>query len=96
MATPIAAEISRFGSLVSLRAITQKVISPGDNSFNPADRVMILQLGGKMLDTYTRLHFSMPALRKATSKDESLSLWTPTPFVKKVFFGVNVNLRSEI
>jgi hypothetical protein len=38
----------------------------------------------------------MPALRKATSKDESLSLWTPTPFVKKVCFGVNINLRSEI
>lgn len=50
-----------------------------------------------MLETVTKLHFSMPASRKASSKERSSSLWTPTPLVKKSFRGThgsNLNLPS--
>ena len=40
-----------------------------------------------MLETWTRLNFSIPAFLSASSKDASLSLWMPTPFVKKIFAG---------
>ena len=49
------AEMSRFRSFVSERAMTQNVISPGFNSFSPRFRGMILQWGGRMDDTLTRL-----------------------------------------
>ena len=40
-----------------------------------------------MLETYTRLHFSIPASLNATSKDARRSLCTPAPFTKKTFLG---------
>src|SRR2546429_9743888 len=52
-------------------------------------REMSLQFGGKMEETRTMLHAAMPALRRASSKLESLSLCFPTPFVRKIFFATN-------
>src|SRR3989338_5336679 len=40
-----------------------------------------------MLETYTRLHFSIPASLNATSKDARRYLCTPAPFTKKTFLG---------
>jgi hypothetical protein len=34
------------------------------------------------------LQYASPAERSANSKDANLSLWTPTPLVKKHFFGI--------
>jgi hypothetical protein len=51
---------------------------------------MILQFGGKMLETLTRLHFSIPAFRSASSSDCNFSLCLPTPFVKKTFLGIKL------
>src|SRR5512136_2489692 len=87
MAQPMEAAIRRRGSLVLHLARTQKVIPPGVNSFSPWVRDMILQRGGKMLDTWTRLHFSIPASRRDNSKERSSSLCTPTPLVKKSLRG---------
>jgi hypothetical protein len=42
-AKPTDAEMSRFRSFVSERAMTQNVISPGFSSFSPRLRGMILQ-----------------------------------------------------
>ena len=67
---------------------TQKVIWPGFKCFNPSSFGMILQLGGRMLDTETRLHFSTPAPLNASSNEVSLSLCTPNPFVKNNFCGI--------
>jgi hypothetical protein len=54
-ASPTEADTSRLRSFVSDRAMTQNVISPGLRSFSPRFRGMILQFGGKMEDTLTRL-----------------------------------------
>ena len=57
----------------------------------------ISQFGGKILDTLTRLHFSIPAFLRASSRDCSFSLCLPTPFVKNIFFGTDCILfRSYI
>jgi len=48
---------------------------------------MTLHVGGQMLDTYTRLHFSIHAFLNANSKLANLSLCIPTPLVKNTFFG---------
>jgi hypothetical protein len=40
-----------------------------------------------MLDTVTKLHFSMPASRNANSKLRNSCLCVPTPLVKKIFDG---------
>jgi hypothetical protein len=40
-----------------------------------------------MLETLTRLNFSIPASLKASSKAPSCVESLPTPFVKKSFFG---------
>jgi hypothetical protein len=50
-ANPTAEEISRLGSLVSFRAITQKVICPGLINFNPFVLGKISHPGGNILDT---------------------------------------------
>jgi hypothetical protein len=73
-ARPTDAETSWFRSLVSERAITQNVISPGFNSCSPRFRGMILQWGGRMEDTLTRLQYATPALRNASSKEANFSL----------------------
>jgi hypothetical protein len=49
------------------------------------------QWGGKILDTVTRLHFSILASLRASSKEERYSLCLPTPLVKKTFDGTNDN-----
>lgn len=43
-----------------------------------------------MLDTVTRLNFAIPASRRASSNEVSLSLWVPTPLVKKTFLGTRL------
>jgi hypothetical protein len=90
-ATPIEAEIKRLRSFVSERAITQNVISPGFNNFSPRARGMILQFGGRIDDTVTRLQYATPALRKASSKEANFSLWTPTPRARNICVGTIVS-----
>ena len=46
-------------------------------------------LGGKMLDTRTRLQAAMPADRSASSNEVSFSRCFPTPLVKNISFGTN-------
>jgi hypothetical protein len=69
IATPIEDAINLLGSFVEFRAITANVICPGNNSFNPSSLETLLQPGGKMLLTETRLHLSIPALLNADSKE---------------------------
>ena len=73
-ARPIEAAMSRFGSFVSWRAITQWTICPGLMSFSPSLRLISLQRGGKIELTVTRFAFSIPASRSESSNDESRSL----------------------
>ena len=87
IAIPMEAEISLLGSLVSFLAITAKVISPDFSCFKPSFFEIIAHFGGKILETLTILHFSIPAALNANSKDDNLFVSTPTPFVKKSFFG---------
>jgi hypothetical protein len=54
---------------VEFLAITVKVIWPGFISFNPSSLEIFLQPGGNMLLTVTMLHISIPAFRKAASKE---------------------------
>src|SRR5262249_57986940 len=49
----------------------------------------IRHLGGKMLDTRTRLHAAIPADRSASSNEVSFSRCLPTPLVKNISFGTN-------
>jgi len=88
MATPTDDAIWRWGSLVELRDMTTKVISPGWIIVRPFSLGNISHPGGTMLDTATRLHFSIPASRRASSNDWSCSLCLPTPFVRKKYFGI--------
>src|ERR1017187_2544497 len=81
------AAMSRCGSLVEMRAITAKVICPGCSNCSPCLREMILQRGGRMRDTVTRLPFPIPASRSASSKLRNSCLCVPTPLVKKIFDG---------
>jgi len=55
--------------------------------FQPCVLDITLQSGGKMLDTCTRLHFSIPASRSDNSKECRSSLWEPTPLVRTFFEG---------
>jgi hypothetical protein len=43
-----------------------------------------------MLETWTRLYFSIPASRRDSSNDVNCSLCRPTPLVKKTFDGTNI------
>src|SRR3989304_2772082 len=56
----------------------------------PSARATILQGGGKIELTRTRLYFSIPASRSAISKLVSFSLWRPTPCVRKPFVGTRL------
>src|SRR3989304_8569440 len=82
--------MSLRGSSLWHRPMTAKTISPGVRHFRPPSLLMILLLGGKMLDTWTRLYFSIPASRRASSNDVSCSLCLPTPLVKNTFDGTNM------
>src|SRR5580698_3922313 len=83
--------MSRFGSFVSWRAMTQWTIWPGMMSFSPSFRLSSLQPGGKIELTVTRFAFSIPASRSESSNEERRSLCTPTPLVKKIAFGTNIS-----
>jgi len=67
--------------------ITQKTICPGLSSFTPSSRLRYFAPGGKMLETYTRLQYAIPASRNASSKEPSWVLDLPTPLVRNTFFG---------
>src|SRR5438046_10170190 len=69
--------------------MTTKVTCPGSRSFIPWARDRMRHLGGKMLDTRTRLQAAMPAERSANSNEVSFSLCFPTPLVKNISFGTN-------
>jgi len=90
IAHPIDADINLFGSLLQHLLNTQKVIEPGNNFLRPFDLEIILQPGGKILDTVTKLHFSIPASLNALSNDCNSSLCDPTPFVKNISLGVKI------
>src|SRR5436309_8228409 len=90
MAHPIEDAISRRISFDASRAMTQNAMLPGAMSFTPSSFGMILHLGGKMLDTWTRLSFSMPASLSASSNERSSSRWLPTPFVKNTRVGTRL------
>src|SRR5579863_1394012 len=62
---------------------------PGLMCFRPSLREINLQFGGKIEETRTILQEAMPALRRASSKLESLSRCLPTPLVRKIFFATN-------
>src|SRR5438874_4647748 len=97
MAQPIEEAMRRRISLEARRAMTQKAMLPGAMSFTPSSLGMILHFGGKMLETCTRLSFSIPASLSASSKDRSSSRWLPTPFVKNTRVGTRLKpplLRS--
>src|SRR5262245_35446123 len=96
MAMPMEAAIRRCGSLVSDWLMTQKTTSPARRNFSPWDFGMILQPGGKMLDTRTRLKLAMPASRSAISKELSFSLWRPTPLVRKSFLDTNIESEPPL
>src|SRR5437762_8240944 len=87
IATPTVAAISRCGSRVAASDITTKVTCPGSRSLMPWARERMRHLGGKMLDTRTRLHAAMPADRSASSNEVSFSRCFPTPLVKNISFG---------
>jgi hypothetical protein len=79
IATPIDEAIRRLGSWVACSASTQWTIAPGRSIVLPLARGTTLQFGGKMLETRTRLYFSICASRSAFSNDCSFSLCVPTP-----------------
>src|SRR6201984_1123317 len=88
-ARPMLAAIRRCASLGEFSLMTVKATWPGLMCFKPSLREMSLQLGGKIEETRTMLQAAMPALRRASSKLESLSRCLPTPFVRKIFFATN-------
>src|SRR5688572_3969128 len=96
MATPTVAAISLCGSRVAASDITTKVTCPGSRRFIPWLRERIRQLGGKMLDTRTRLQAAMPADRSASSNDVSFSRCLPTPLVKNISLGTNPSTSRSL
>ena len=66
-ARPMPAAIQRPASLVSARANTQKVISPGLTAAMPALQGISSQCGGRIEETVTRFCCSISASRKACS-----------------------------
>src|SRR3989304_1118721 len=90
MAQPTEAARSLLGSLLVSLLMTQNTIWPGESFLSPTVLGTIFAAGGNMLETCTRLNFSMPASRRASSNEVSSSLWMPTPFVKKTLLGTNI------
>ena len=78
----------RPASLVSERAITQKVISPGLKVATPLARVINSQRGGRIDDTMTRFCCSISASRNAYSKAVKAWRCTPTPRVRNTDLGI--------
>jgi hypothetical protein len=77
----------RPASLVSARAMTQKVISPGLSMVTPTLRVMSSQFAGRIEETLTRFCCSISASRSAYSKAESRCRWMPMPRVRNTLLG---------
>src|SRR5260221_329179 len=88
-AKPMLAAMRRCASLVEFSLMTVNATWPGLMCFKPSLREINLQLGGKIEETRTMLHAAMPALRRASSKLESLSRCLPTPLVRKIFLATN-------
>src|SRR5712692_4155545 len=88
-AKPMLAARRRCASLVEFSLMTVKATCPGFMCFKPSLREINLQLGGKIEETRTMLQAAIPALRRASSKLESLSRCLPTPLVRKIFFATN-------
>src|SRR5207249_5907808 len=89
IARPAVVVIRRCGSRVAASDMTTKVTWSGSSSFIPCPRDRMRQLGGKILDTRTRLQAAMPADRSASSNEVSFSRCFPTPLVKNISFGTN-------
>src|SRR5579863_10585628 len=83
------AAMRRCASFVEFSLMTVKATWPGLMCFKPSLREINLQLGGKIEETRTILHAAIPALRRASSKLESLSRCLPTPLVRNIFFATN-------
>src|SRR6266446_4090655 len=81
------AAIRRPASLVSDRAMTQNVISPGRNVATPAARLISSHWGGRIDETETRFCCSMSASRSAYSNAVSAWRCTPTPWVRNTLLG---------
>src|SRR5262249_23946726 len=81
------AAILRPASLVSDRAMTQNVISPGRNVATPAARLISSHWGGRIDDTETRFCSSMSASRSAYSNAVRAWRCTPTPWVRNTLLG---------
>src|SRR5258708_35408064 len=81
------AAIRRPASLVSDRAMTQNVISPGRNVATPAARLISSHCGGRIDETETRFGCSMSATRTADSNAVSAWRCTPTPWVRNTLLG---------
>src|ERR1035437_1145998 len=88
MAMPRPAQRRRLGSSVEDSDMFPKTIWPGVSRRMPCWMVMILQWVGMMPETCTRLYFSMPAWRMASSSDCGRYLCLPTPLVKKTAEGI--------
>src|SRR4030042_5727096 len=71
-------------------------MAPGRISLIPLAFEMNRQPGGRMLDTCTRLHFSIPASLRASSKECSSSRCLPTPLVKNILRGTWVINRTPL
>src|SRR5215471_13485354 len=89
------AAILRPASLVSDRAMTQNVISPGRNVATPEARLMSSHCGGRIDETETRFCCSMSASRSAYSNAVSAWRCTPTPWVRNTLLG-NGNIGPRL
>src|ERR1041384_4630819 len=59
-------------------------------------RERMRHLGGKMLETRTRLQAAMPAERRASSNEVSFSRCFPTPLVKNISLGTNPTTSGSL
>ena len=64
----------RPGSLVSARARTEKVISPGRNVAMPSSREISLQCGGRIEEIETRFCCSMSASRSVLERGQLMAM----------------------
>jgi len=85
--TPDRCRQKPFGSLVQQRLKTQYVMAPGINSLRPESWKSFYSAAEICWIPVPNLHFSIPASRKARSKECNSSLCVPTPFVKNIFLG---------
>src|SRR3989339_490044 len=94
-ATPIEDATILFGSFVEFLDMTRNTTCPGCSSLSPSSLETILHPGGRMLETDTRLNFSIPASLSAISKDWSSCLCLPTPLVLNISLGTMAMSRTN-